>query len=396
MRILVTDADNRSALAATRSLGRAGHDVFIACDFQPSLCSESRYCSGADTYPSPVTHPLGFVGAIHEIVRRRDIELLMPMTEISTLLLTEHAVGLPSHCKLPFPDVAAVSTAADKCQVLKLAGELGVPTPRSIPISGIQEGLDAAATLGLPLVLKSGRSRVWNGKRWISTSVAYAKTQEELVEHLAKIPAEAFPVLAQERIEGPGVGVFLCCDEHGVMAAFAHRRIREKPPSGGQSVLSESTAVDPVALDQAGRLLRALHWRGVAMVEFKRDMRDGSLRLMEINGRFWGSLQLAIDAGVDFPGLLVDVVEGRRPASVPAYRQGVCLRWLWGDFDSLLAVLFKSRSTLNLPPSHPGRLRSLLNFLVPWKPRMRYEIERLDDFGPAWLELRRRLFSRGA
>jgi predicted ATP-grasp superfamily ATP-dependent carboligase len=393
MRILVTDGDNRSALAAVRSLGRAGHEVFSACDFLPTLCSTSRYCSGKDTYPSPVVDPLGFVHAVHEIVRRRAIDLLMPMTEISTLLLTEHAAGLPSQCRLPFPDVAAVSAAADKCQVLRLAGELGVPAPRSIAVSSPQEGLDAAATLGFPVVLKSGRSRVWNGQRWISTSVAYARTREELVEHLARVPSEAFPVLAQERIEGPGVGVFLCCDDHGVMAAFAHRRIREKPPSGGQSVLSESTAVDPVALDQASRLLRALHWRGVAMVEFKRDMRDGSLRLMEINGRFWGSLQLAIDAGVDFPGLLVDLAEGRRPASLPTYRLGVRLRWLWGDVDSLLAVIFKSRRGLNLPPSHPGRFRSVLNFLVLWKPRMRYELERINDPGPAWLELRRRLFS---
>ena len=394
MRILVTDGDNRSALAAVRSLGRAGHEVFSACDFQPTLCSSSRYCNGTDIYPSPVSDPLGFVRAVHDIVRRRAIDLLMPMTEISTLLLTEHAAGLPSQCRLPFPEVAAVSTAADKCQVLKLAGELSVPTPRSIPVSSLQEGIEAAAALGFPVVLKSGRSRVWNGQRWISTSVAYARTRQQLETLLAGIPAEAFPVLAQERIEGPGVGVFLCCDEQGVMAAFAHRRIREKPPSGGQSVLSESTVVDPVAFDQAARLLRALHWRGVAMVEFKRDNRDGELRLMEINGRFWGSLQLAIDAGVDFPGLLVDLAEGRRPASLPTYQLGVRLRWLWGDIDSLLAVLLKSRRVLNLPPSHPGRLRSLLNFLLLWKPRMRYELERLDDPGPAWLELRRRLLSR--
>jgi predicted ATP-grasp superfamily ATP-dependent carboligase len=276
-----------------------------------------------------------------------------------------------------------------------MAEKLGIPVPRSIPVFSAADGLEAARAIGLPLVLKSGRSRVWNGQRWISTSVAYARTTEELTAHLERIPSEAFPVLAHERIEGPGVGVFLCCDGEGLMASFAHRRIREKPPSGGQSVLCESTDVDPVALRQATELLRALDWRGVAMVEFKRDNRDGSLRLMEINGRFWGSLQLAIDAGVDFPGLLVDMAEGRRPPAPPGYRRGVRLRWLWGDIDSLLAVLAKPRRTLNLPPKYPGRALSILQFLAFWRPGMRYELERLDDPRPAWLELRRRLFSRG-
>lgn len=391
MRILVTDGDNRSALAATRALGLAGHEVYTACDRQPSLAGASRHARSAELYPSPVISPEAFVQAVHEIVRTNRIDLLMPMTEISTLLLTEHASALPRHCSLPFPDQAAVSAAANKCEVLRLAAELDVPTPRSIEVGSVADGLRAAAEIGLPLVLKSGRSRIWNGQRWISTSVAYASTTDELQARLSAIPAEAFPVLAQERIEGPGVGVFVCCDELGVIASFAHRRIREKPPSGGQSVLSESTDVDPVALEHASRLLKALRWRGVAMVEFKRDSRDGSLRLMEINGRFWGSLQLAIDAGVDFPNLLVAMVSGDRPTTPPPYRRGVRLRWLWGDFDSLLAVLTKSRQRLNLPPSHPGRLRALASFLSPWRRGVRYELERFDDPRPAWLELKRRL-----
>jgi predicted ATP-grasp superfamily ATP-dependent carboligase len=198
-------------------------------------------------------------------------------------------------------------------------------------------------------------------------------------------------VLAQERIDGPGVGVFLCCHAGKVVATFAHRRLREKPPSGGQSVLCESVAAEPQALEHASKLLAALAWDGVAMVEFKRNLADGSLRLMEINGRFWGSLQLAIDAGVDFPNLLVALRNGQPPASPPRYKLGVRSRWLWGDVDSLIAVLRKSPTELNLPASHPGRWRTLLNFLVPWRPGMRYEMERLTDLGPWWLETRRRL-----
>ena len=80
-------------------------------------------------------------------------------------------------------------------------------------------------------------------------------------------------------------------------------------------------------------LLRALGWEGVAMVEYKRDVHSGEHVLMEVNGRFWGSLQLAIDAGVDFPSLLARVALGEKPAPVTRYRLGVRTRWTLGDLD---------------------------------------------------------------
>ena len=277
------------------------------------------------------------------------IELLMPMTEITTLLLTQHRDRLTAECRLPFPAFESVAAAANKARVLEIAVALGVPIPRTRVIDGIGDVPACAAQLEYPIVLKPARSRIWNGERWISTSVSYVENPAELISRLRSAPPEIFPVLAQERIEGPGVGVFLCVDEHGLVASFAHRRINEKPPSGGQSVLCESAEVEPIALEQALSLLRELRWQGVAMVEFKRDLRDGSLRLMEINGRFWGSLQLAIDAGVDFPVLLADISQGKRPIHPPRYQLGVRSRWLWGEIDALLAVMTRSRKSLKLP-----------------------------------------------
>ena len=138
------------------------------------------------------------------------------------------------------------------------------------------------------------------------------------------------------------------CYQHGrLVAEFSHRRIREKPPSGGVSVLCESVPVVPQAKQYAQALLDALRWEGVAMVEFKMDMADQSLKLIEINGRFWGSLQLAIDAGVDFPALLVQTLADEPMPVIDSYRVGVRSRWLMGDFDALLMRLFKREDELH-------------------------------------------------
>jgi len=209
-----------------------------------------------------------------------------------------------------------------------------------------------------------------------------AADRDELLRALAAYPPGVGPVLAQQQVRGPGLGVFLLRWDGRTVAAFAHRRIREKPPQGGVSVYRESVALPGPLLRHAERLLDAYDFRGVAMVEFKEDAATGTPYLMEVNARFWGSLQLAIDAGVDFPALLLDVASGRRVEPVLSWREGVRCRWLWGDVDHLLAVVRAGPATRRRHLDYPGRLSTLARFLVPWRPGDRYEVLRPADPRP--------------
>jgi predicted ATP-grasp superfamily ATP-dependent carboligase len=186
----------------------------------------------------------------------------------------------------------------------------------------------------------------------------------------------------QERVIGPGIGVFVLLWDGELLAAFAHRRIREKPPSGGVSVLSESIPLDPGLLARSDALLRDFDWQGVAMVEYKIDQKTGIPYLMEVNGRFWGSLQLAIDAGVDFPNLLVAAACGHPTPPVVDYKVGARLRWEWGDVDNLVVRLRRSRAALALPQGAPGRFKGILGFARAFGPGTRGEVLRGDDPRP--------------
>ena len=287
------------------------------------------------------------------------------------------------------PSVGTFNRAANKVEVLALAEKLSVPIPTGVVLTRPGERPQWPTELRFPVVVKPHRSRIMVDGRWHSTAVTYAENEAELKAVLdAKDPSE-YPILLQQRIVGPGVGVFMCYQHGRLVAEFSHRRIREKPPSGGVSVLCESVPVVPQAKQYAQALLDALRWEGVAMVEFKMDMADQSLKLIEINGRFWGSLQLAIDAGVDFPALLVQTLADEPMPVIDSYRVGVRSRWLMGDFDALLMRLFKREDELHLPPGHAGKLLSILRFLKLWQKDTYNEIVRLSDLKPAWHELQR-------
>jgi predicted ATP-grasp superfamily ATP-dependent carboligase len=142
--------------------------------------------------------------------------------------------------------------------------------------------------------------------------------------------AEVSGAIIQDWIPGEGFGYFALFDRGRERASFMHRRVREYPVTGGSSTAAESFR--DAELARLGKeLLSALDWHGVAMVEFKRDVRDGRFKLMEINPKFWGSLDLSIAAGVDFPWLTTQMALGEDYAADPDFRAGLRFQWVFDD-----------------------------------------------------------------
>jgi predicted ATP-grasp superfamily ATP-dependent carboligase len=227
----------------------------------------------------------------------------------------------------------------DKAALLRLAAARGIPVPRGFVVQSISDAVAAAERIGFPAVLKPSRSKALLDDQVVSTSVRIARNATDVAAALACVQwFPRIPVIIQEFIPGRGAGVFSLFDRDHAIAWFAHKRVREKPPAGGVSVLCESVQVDSVLRDYADSLLRAAEYRGVAMIEF-RIRPDGRPYLMEVNARFWGSLQLAVDCGVDFPWLYWQILHGQTVEPVNQYVVGRRLRWFLGDVDNLLLQL---------------------------------------------------------
>lgn len=390
-RILVTDGNERAALAVARSLIRAGHVVHVTAPTRVSLAGVSRGVRSHALATDPLREPAAYAMDLAVLTRTDGIDLVLPITDASVEAVLENRAAFAG-VVVPFPDLATYRAASDKAHVLTLAraAGFGVPESRMIATPGVRDD-DLPGEAFFPAVIKPHRSVVTVGRMRCTTAVTPVADLTACRRALAGLPSAAFPVLLQRRVAGVGEGFFALRWGGRTVALFAHRRLREKPPGGGVSVYRESIALDGSLVGPGLRLLDALDWQGVAMVECKRDPETGDQALMEVNGRFWGSLQLAIDAGVDFPALLVRCALGEDVPPCRQFRVGVRSRWFWGEVDHLY---LRWRSGVGLR----SRLASLWDFVRVRPGRDLPEVWRWRDPGPVVVETLQwlRLLPRGA
>lgn len=381
-KILVLDANQRAALAVVRSLGKCkSFQVITADETTQALAGESRYSCEYLCCPSSKTQPEEFLHWLQTTWTQRQLALVIPVTEISSQLILRNQPRLAG-IRLPFTDYQNLMRLAHKGQLLRLASGLGLELPTSYEYQQFSE-VDFAG-LQYPLILKPCLSKIFLDTHWLSTQVELIESESALRQAFNTHPElEHCGFLLQEFIPGKGAGVFCLFHQGRALAMFAHKRLREKPPQGGVSVLSESAPIDPQLQAQATKLLTAVNWQGVAMVEF-RVTPEGKAYLMEVNTRFWGSLQLSIDAGVDFPLLLAKSALGLDVEAPTNYRLGQKLRWLLGDLDSLYLFL---RSTASIG----DKFRQLIKFITPDFFNTRHELDRWEDMAPAWFEVKQYL-----
>jgi predicted ATP-grasp superfamily ATP-dependent carboligase len=379
MRILVTDGETRASLAAVRALGRRGHAIEVAGVGADSLAAASRHARRGLALGDPALDPRGWAERLERAVESSGAELVVPVGEVSHG--TIYAFGLQQRLAVACPEPDVYAAIVDKHALLARAARLGLDVPRGALIEDPASLRELPEGLVYPVVLKARRSRWLAGGRWHAGAIRIADTDAALRE-ARRDPGFAGGLLVQEFVPGHGEALFLLASEGRVQVRFAHRRLREKPPWGGVSVLRESIEPDPRLLEQAERLLGELRFTGVAMVEFRRAP-DGRAALMEINPRLWGSAQLAIDAGVDFPSLLVSL-HGGESLPAPKPQLGVRSRWLLGDVDHLLICLRQRAARERTGRSAP---RVVIDFLRSFVDGSRLEVLRRDDWRPFLREL---------
>lgn len=319
-KILVFDAMWNKTLAAVRSLGRRNFNLTVGEKTRFATALFSRYCSKRVIYPSPLSRPDDFLEWLLKEISANDYDMLLPAELETQQLILKNRKELERYTRIPFADYDLISNVQNKAWLLKHAEANGYLCPKTYFIENLNEF--NYEKLKYPLVIKPRES---SGSR----GIAYIKKPSELSTAFQNVHNKyPFPLIQEYIPNGGAYGVGALFNFNSEpRAAFVYKRIREYPVSGGPSTLRESVINDEIK-DIALNLLKSLNWKGIAMVEFRVDARDGKAKLMEINPRLWGSLHLAILSGMDFPYLLYKMAVDGDIEPVWDYKAGIQCRWL--------------------------------------------------------------------
>ena len=203
------------------------------------------------------------------------------------------------------PSTKSLEIVANKILTIKLMKTIGIPLPKTYIVKKLKDLDKIKDKLKYPVILRPSYFKYHSRPHYIFSKENFLK---EYLQYHKKSP---FPFV-QEVVIGDTYGFFALCKNGKVLQCFAHKRIVEQDPKGAGSAVCVSSRVYPKMKEYSERILKKLKWNGVVMIEYKKDEKDGEFKLIEINGRFWGSLPLAIHAGVDFPYQLYCLVIGKR------------------------------------------------------------------------------------
>jgi predicted ATP-grasp superfamily ATP-dependent carboligase len=322
--------------------------------------------------PDPAVDEEGFVGALSELAEAADRPgILFPTHDAQLVAVARHAERIRP-LALHGSGWDVIGPLMAKIPQVRLAEQAGVPVPRSFMPTTRAEAEAAAAAIPYPAIAKPSVGIAF--KHAENVPVLRAETPDELVAAWERIDAVGDEAILQEVIPGGDdalwtVGSF-SRDGGQAIGTFCGRKLVQRPPIFGTCRVGEARWADePVAY--ANALLGASGFDGITQIEFKRDPRDGSFRLIEINLRTWQWHSLARRCGVDLVGLAyrdacgetvgraVSGVrhDGRRwIAAVPHLKEAVSSREGLGDAVRPLLGLIEE-PVLSLRDPRPGAVQ---------------------------------------
>ena len=361
--VIVLGIDSPIGLTVVRELGEAGVEVHGIARDRRALGLYSRHLArGYIRAPGEA----GLVTQLLDIAATSGASLLMAvsMTDALAVRAAADSGRLPGLRPL-VPPAAKLAFVNDKAAVCALAARIGI----AVPATWEPPAADAAIppAIGFPCILK------WRDPELAAGTLArfglplakseFAHDEGELRAALARYrPAGIYP-LVQSFCPGTGLGQMLLIKDGHALMRFQHRRLHEWPPEGGVSTLCESLGPGEhrALMRKSEALLREIGWEGPAMVEYRHDPETGDTALMEINGRFWGSLPLASAAGARFAlGTYLALGLGEELPE-QGYRAGLRCRYLVPETRRLLRVAF-GRSAIADKSLEFSAARELLSY----------------------------------
>lgn len=397
MTALVTCGHTRAGLAAVRALGRGRCAVAVAGPARPALALWSRYATSTLLVPDAASEARCFAGVVADEAAGRRCHVILTATDSALWALSRWRDQLPEGARRVMPPHDAVARSLDRTALRDRARALGIPCSDVLRVEGaegIEPALRKLARLGqMPVIVRPLVPWVEreDGSRRLAESIPVQSLAEVRRLLYAREELARAGCLLEPRPEGQWLAYGAVCDDGRVLCEIFQERLRERGDLSGVSTLARTFAPDEEMRILSCALLESLSWQGPALVEMFRG-HDGVLRLVNVIGRLWGSLQLSINAGINVPMLCEALARGEgHPRVVAVAEAGHVWRWLVGDLEVMAkraGGLVRRLEGAGVFRRRMAAVRQLLNpdHLL----HARSDVFDLDDPLPFVLELARR------
>jgi predicted ATP-grasp superfamily ATP-dependent carboligase len=361
-----------TGLGVIRSLGRAGVPV-LGLDSNPIMPGfASRFCQ-AKLSPDPVHEP----EALLEFLMREGEKLampgvLMPASDAYVIFIARYREELCQHFLFTLPPDPVLECLVNKRLQYDLAEQIGIPLAKSFYPESIAEVEQIKNKLEYPVFIKPYLGHLWRETYGSAHKGFKVDTPAELIARYAEIFHNGLQAMVQSIILGADSNLyevsFYIGKNGDTQAVFTHQKIHQYPAHFGVCTCAESVYY-PELVDLGMKLMRGFDYRGISSTEFKRDDRDGQLKLIELNPRFCQQNILATDCGVNFP--LIEYLDliGEPQEPVTQYITGRKWMDLAIDFPSFWEYYRNHETTV-------------LEWLKSWQGVRSFPVLALDDLGP--------------
>ncbi|WP_245622489.1 carboxylate--amine ligase [Devosia epidermidihirudinis] len=314
------------AIALARSLKRRGLRVVLVTDDTP-LPGFSSAIDRKITWPGSASDEA--LGRLEQIAQDHDLHgyLLVPAADADVRFAAMAHDRLSSTFSVLLPDWDSLQWACDKGLAYDRAEELGLSVPRIYRIASLDDARHA--DLQFPVVLKPtmrvSRNRFTSEKAWRVDD--WGQFQTLYQEAVSLVGAKN--IVVQEMVVGDGRSQLSYAGlwhKGEPVIGFTATRLRQYPVEFSYTSTYVETSVEPEVVAASEKFLRSIGHHGLVEIEYKRDSRDGRLKLLDINPRPWSWFALADAAGIDFGAAILALACGE---AVPVMTAMPSIGWMF-------------------------------------------------------------------
>ncbi len=390
--VLVIGVSTQIGLEIIRSLGKKGIRVYAADCNSEAIGFYSKYLK--KKFVIPFSPESSFISAIFRILDSHShIKCIFAISERNITLLNKYRTELEEKTQLMFPSQDVMDFALDKKKTFIVAQKLNIPTPDTVFIDNFEE-IKRAKDMEYPVVIKPAvRDFLDPSQQAHDFRVRYINSYKELVEVMKFYKNIGRYPMIQNCCKGEEIGFSAIMTKGKAVACFQYLNFHLSPVRGGVPVLRRSIPISPKLKEYTIKILREINWEGVAELDYIKDLKDGELKLLEINGRFWGGTPLPSRAGLPFPYILFKALVEKKKFYTEEYKTDIKCCLLGGETKRLLEIL-------NAPNGYFGfsKKRAIKEYISLFiDPKSHFDVHTYHDPMPgildAWFMVRKGLRS---